>query len=262
MHLRIEVVIAVSPWCYVKISKDRNLRGPFLFDKSSEIAGKCIHLSLPHSPKCETDGSSSMDEHDIVVFSSLGDDDMIVCSRTIAGVYSREWITRIDDVAIVSLATVWLVVTRIGIVGEKDGSHRLVLMISILYHHDDIGIYLMDRREESGGIRVGIEDIGVEKGNSTSPQPLSVRERGFCRIGMEVGGGREIGQVDQGIEADMSSSMDGAESPSSTDDEDETDEDRSVVTDHTVGQETNQQLTDIVIREEGDDIVGDGSEVQ
>ncbi|MBP7885358.1 hypothetical protein KAZ93_04370 [Patescibacteria group bacterium] len=78
---------------------------------------------------------------------------------------------------------------------------------------------------------------------------------------MDVGRSGEIGDVDQGIEADVSSSMDGAESPSSTDDQDEADDDSSVVGDHTVGQEAYQQFADIVIREEGDDIVGDGSEV-
>lgn len=83
----------------------------------------------------------------------------------------------------------------------------------------------------------------------------------LCCIGREIGGSGEVGQVDEGVEAEMGKSIHGAESPSSTDDKDETDDDRSIVTDHTVGQETNQKLTDIVIREESDDIVGDGSEV-
>lgn len=104
-----------------------------------------------------------MHEDDVVMLSSFGDDDMIVGSRALSGVYSREWITRIYDIAVISLATVWLVVACIGIIDQKSRSHGFILMIGVLDHHDDIGIGLMDRREESVRISVGVEDIGVEE---------------------------------------------------------------------------------------------------
>ncbi|MBP7885359.1 hypothetical protein KAZ93_04375 [Patescibacteria group bacterium] len=78
------------------------------------------------------------------MLSSFGDDDMIIRSRALAGVYSREWITRIYDIAVISLATVWLVVACIGIIDQKSRSHSLVLMIGVFDHHDDIWIVSTD----------------------------------------------------------------------------------------------------------------------
>lgn len=46
---------------------------------------------------------------------------------------------------------------------------------------------------------------------------------------MEIGGGSEIREIDQSIETEVSDSMDFAESSSSTDDQDETDQDSYIV---------------------------------
>lgn len=72
-----------------------------------------------------------MDEDDIISLCLFCNDNMVVGSRTIARIDSRERITRIDNIAIISFVAERFVVARIGIVHEEFFSHNLILMISI-----------------------------------------------------------------------------------------------------------------------------------